>query len=168
LALIEQINSLRVIVASCGSNILHVKPHGALYSDAATDSDLADIIVCAMKDAASGAALVGLPDSKLQAAAAIVGIPFIAEAFVDRAYQDNGLLTPRSAVGAVHEDVDVVVAQAVSLVMNNSVATISGQTISIAADTLCIHGDTPGAVDAARAVRDALEQQGVEIRAIRR
>lgn len=167
LAIIEQINSLQAIVERCDGTIEHIKPHGALYNDAATDSDLADIVVRASKEAAIGAALVGLPDSELQTAAKKAGIVFIAEAFVDRAYQDDGLLLPRSAAGAVHEDVDVIVAQALSLAMNKNVVTINNETIAIVADTLCIHGDTPGAVAAARAIRDALQQQGVEIRAIR-
>ncbi len=154
LSLIEQINALWTIAAEQGAVVTHVKPHGALYNDVVTDSDLAELVVSAVMEAAPGAAVVGMPESELESAATNSSLEFVAEAFIDRAYQDDGQLVPRSEAGAVHDSLETIVKQAVSL--------------SSSADTLCIHGDTPGCVEAAKAVRAALEERGVEIRAIRR
>ena len=152
LSLTAQISSLQSIVAQQGATLTHVKPHGALYNDAVNDPELADIIAAAMVAAAPDTALVGLAESELQATAQRHSLRFIAEGFVDRAYQQNGQLVPRSEPGAVHKSLDRVLPQAIALVGK--------------VDTLCIHGDTPGAAEVARAVREALEKQGVTIRAI--
>lgn len=149
----EQISALVSIAEEQGALLRHVKPHGALYNDAVNDSALADVIASAIVATVPDAALVGLPDSELQYAAVRHELRFIGEGFIDRAYQSNGQLVPRSQPGAVHESLDLVLPQAISLVAK--------------VDTLCIHGDTPDAPRAAAAVRDALQEQGVEIRAIR-
>lgn len=154
LSLIDQIRSLRKIAEEQGTAVTHVKPHGALYNDVLTDRDLAELVVSAVAEATPGADIVGMSGSELENVAASRSLRFIAEAFVDRAYQADGQLVPRSEAGAVHESLETIVEQAVSL--------------SSSADTLCIHGDTPGCVAAAIAVRDALEKRGGEIRAIRR
>lgn len=167
-SLVAQIENLQKIATSAGAAIAHVKPHGALYNDAAENDDLAIVVASATAKAAPGAMLVGPPKSALQTAAAGAGLDYAAEAFVDRAYLDDRRLVPRSETGAVHEKIAVMAAQAVSLATGNTVTTTSDKTIEIAAQTLCIHGDTPGAVDAASAVREALENAGVEIRAIGR
>lgn len=154
LSLIGQIQTLRKIAAEQDAVVTHVKPHGALYNDVVTDPGIAELVVSAVIEAAPEAEIVGMSGSELEGAAANRSLNFVAEAFVDRAYQDDGQLVPRTAAGAVHESLEVIVAQALSQ--------------SQKADTLCIHGDTPGCVEAAKAVRDALEKRGVEIRAIRR
>jgi UPF0271 protein len=153
-SLTAQIAALNAIVIEAGATLSHVKPHGALYNDAVNDRELADIIAGAISAAVPDAAFVGLPESELQTAAVEHGLNFVAEGFIDRAYQDNGQLVPRSEPGAVHNSLELVLPQAVSLVGK--------------VDTLCIHGDTPGAADVAAAVRQELEKQGVEIRALRR
>jgi 5-oxoprolinase (ATP-hydrolysing) subunit A len=153
-SLIEQIATLDAIASGHGATLTHVKPHGALYNDAVNNRELADIIVGAVEASLPGAAFVGLPNSELQNAAISRSLIFIAEGFVDRAYQDDGQLVPRSAPAAVHDRLDQVISQAVSLVGK--------------VDTLCIHGDTPSAAKMARAVREELEKQGVTIHAIRR
>ena len=153
-SIITQISALAAVVAKQEAAMTHVKPHGALYNDAVNDRALADVIATAIVAAAPGAAMVGLPDSELQNAAVSRGLVFVGEGFVDRAYQADGQLVPRSKPGAVHNRLDQVVPQAVSLVGK--------------VDTLCIHGDTPGAADVARAVRENLEEQGVTIRAVGR
>jgi len=153
-SLTAQINALKSVAGEAGAQLSHVKPHGALYNDAVNDRTLADLIARAVLAAVPDAAFVGLPDSELQKAAAGHGLTFIAEGFIDRAYQDNGQLVPRSEPGAVHNSLELVLPQAVSLVGK--------------VDTLCIHGDTPGAAEAAAAVRAALEKQGVAIRAFGR
>lgn len=164
--LVEQIRSLRVIADERGASVTHVKPHGALYNDAAVDSQIAADVASAVVQASPGAALVGLPASELEFAARSLDLPFISEAFMDRAYRDDGQLVPRGQLGAVLSDVQQIVAQAVSLATENKVETHSKRRIDVAADTLCVHGDTPGAARIALAVRDELERRGVEIRAI--
>jgi UPF0271 protein len=153
-SLMAQIGALNSIVIEAGATLSHVKPHGALYNDAVNDRELADIIARAIGATVPDAAFVGLPESELQIAAVEHGLNFVAEGFIDRAYQENGQLVPRSEPGAVHTSLELVLPQAVSLVGK--------------VDTLCIHGDTPGAADVAAAVRQELEKQGVEIRALRR
>ncbi len=165
-SLIGQIRALSNVVADEGARIRHVKPHGALYDDAAADADLADIVAQAVVDTGGGAHLVGPPDSELQLAAKRHALSFIAEAFIDRAYLANGRLVPRTQPGAVYHSPDKIAAQALSLAAHQTVTSIDGKQIELAADTLCVHGDTPGAADAARAVRRELEKQGIEIRVV--
>ena len=153
-SLLTQIRSLDAIVTRLGAKLTHVKPHGALYNDAVNDRGLADTIAAAMLASGPQLMLVGLADSELQHAARRHGLGFITEGFVDRAYQENGQLLPRSEPGAVHKSLNLVLPQAMALVGK--------------VDTLCIHGDTPGAAEVARAVRTRLEEQGVTIRALSR
>jgi UPF0271 protein len=165
-SLAQQIEYLQLIVASSDAVLAHIKPHGALYNDAACVQEIAVAVVRATKSAGSDLALVGPPKSALHSAAKDAGVPFIAEAFVDRAYQNNGQLVSRSVGGSVHDRVEAIVAQAVSLATTQTVLTLHGGSIEVAAETLCIHGDTPGAVEAAHAVRAALQHRGIEVRAI--
>ena len=152
-SLIEQIGTLDAIAANNGATLTHVKPHGALYNDAVNDRQLADLVVSAVQATLPGAAFVGLPGSELQNAANAAALRFVAEGFADRAYQANGQLVPRSEPGAVHDQLQQILAQAVSLLGK--------------VDTLCVHGDTPGAAEIAKQVRKELEKQGVKIHAIR-
>lgn len=149
-----------------GATVTHVKPHGTLYTDAVVDAELADIIAGAVAEVPGKPMLVGQPGTELESAAKTHGLGFIAEAFVDRAYQSNGQLVPRSRSGAVHGDIAQIQRQAVSLARDGTVQSLEGSTVPVRADTLCIHGDTPGAAAAARAVRVALEREGIEIRAV--
>ena len=158
-----QLRALGAVVANCDARIHHVKPHGALYNDAAADADLAEIVAKAVLEAGNDVSLVGPPDSQLQRAAERHLLGFLAEAFIDRAYLADGRLVPRAQPGAVHDSLDTIKAQAISLALHQSVTSIDGCQIAISADTLCVHGDTPGAADAARAVRSALQEHGIEI-----
>ena len=164
-SLAGQMDSLVSIVASAGGVLAQAKPHGALYADAARDTELAELFVDAVQHCIAGAAIVGPPGSALQRAAERAGGVFVGEAFVDRAYLPSGELVPRSEPGAVHADFNTMTAQAVSLATQGVVTAQDGSVITIAAATLCIHGDTPAAAAAARAVRDVLQANGVEVRA---
>lgn len=164
-SLSEQIAALRQIAESEGAVLTHVKPHGALYNDAASDRVLADLFVEAIKQETNANCLVGPPDSELQQAAMRGDLRFIGEAFVDRVYSSDGGLVPRSEPGAVHSDINTISTQAVGLATAGQVTAQNGDVIKIAADTLCIHGDTENAYQVALAVRDVLEASGVEIRA---
>ncbi len=152
-----QVGALLALCRAEGVPLVHVKPHGALYNQAAHDADLALAIARAVRCVSSDLVLVGLAASDaMRRAAESAGLRFAAEAFADRRYAADGTLVPRSVPGAVLDDPAAVATQAVAL------ATAGG------ADTLCLHGDTPGAVASARAVRAALAQAGVDVRALRR
>ena len=167
-ALRSQLADFYRVAGELGATITHVKPHGALYTDAVIDAELADIIAGAVADVPQQPLLVGQAGTELESAARNHGLGFVAEAFVDRSYQANGQLVPRSQPGAVHGDIASIQRQAVQLAVHGKVTARDGSTVSVRADTLCIHGDTPGAAAAARAVREALEKEGVEIRGVDR
>jgi 5-oxoprolinase (ATP-hydrolysing) subunit A len=152
------------IAADQGVAVAHLKPHGALYNDAAKDAGLAQLIA----DVAVRAGieeLIGPPRSELEVAALASGLRFLAEGFADRSYEPDGALTPRSIDGAVIEDTNLVLAQALAFVREGSVAIRGGGHIALEIQTLCLHSDTPGAAEHARAIRSGLERAGVEVRA---
>jgi len=165
-SLTEQVTELAVITAQLGTKLAHVKPHGALYNDAVSERGLADVIARVVAEAPGKLAFVGMASTELEFAAQRHGLDFIAEAFVDRAYEPDGTLVSRKEPGAVHEDLNVATTQAVRLAEDGETTASNGDVVKVRADTLCIHGDTPGAAAAARAVRDVLENHGIEIRAI--
>ena len=164
-SLTAQVTALADTAAQMGARLAHVKPHGALYNDAVRDRDLADIIARVAAETPGEPAFVGMANTELELAADRHGLRFIAEAFVDRAYEPDGTLVSRKEPGAVHEDMAVATTQAVRLAEDGCVTARNGDQVDVRADTLCIHGDTPGAAEKARAVRDVLETHGVEIRA---
>lgn len=164
-SLTEQVTALADIAAELGAKLAHVKPHGALYNDAVHDAELADIIARVTAEAPGRPAFMGMAGTELEAAAARHGLDFIAEAFIDRAYEADGTLVSRKEPGAVHEDMNVATTQAVRLAQTGQVTARNGDAVTVRSDSLCIHGDTPGAPDKARAVRDVLESHGIEIRA---
>jgi UPF0271 protein len=163
-----QVTTLADIAAQLGARLAHIKAHGALYNDAIADSELADVIARVTAETPGSPALVGMANTELEYAAERHGLRFVAEAFIDRAYEADGTLVSRSEPGAVHSELFVITTQAVSLAKEGRVTSRNGDAIDVPADTLCIHGDTPGAAEKARAVRDVLENRGVDIRAIRR
>ena len=164
-SLTEQVTALADIAAELGTRLVHVKPHGALYNDAVHNRDLADVIARVTAEAPGEPAFMGMANSELEFAADRHGLTFISEAFVDRAYEPDGTLVSRKEPGAVHESLSVATTQAVRLAESGEATARTGEVVNVRADTLCIHGDTPGAAEKARAVRDVLESHGVEIRA---
>lgn len=164
-SLTEQLKALADIAAELGARLSHVKPHGALYNDAVRSRDLADIIARVTAEAPGEPAFMSMAGTELEHAAERHGLTFIAEAFVDRAYEPDGTLVSRKEPGAVHENLSVATTQAVRLAEQGEATARNGELVKVRADTLCIHGDTPGAAEKARAVRDVLESHGVEIRA---
>ena len=164
-SLTRQVTRLADIAAQQGARVTHVKPHGALYNDAVHDAELADLIARVVAEAPGSPAFMGMAGTELEAAATRHGLVFIAEAFIDRAYEPDGTLVSRKEPGAVHEDLSVATTQAARLVVDGRVTARNGEEVTVRADTLCIHGDTEGAAEKARAVRDVLESHGVEIRA---
>ncbi|MBI1393767.1 MAG: 5-oxoprolinase subunit PxpA [Alphaproteobacteria bacterium] len=164
-SLIEQIRALAVIAVDVGVAVAHVKPHGALYNAAAIDDELARIVLEASTAAAPGARAFGPPSSRLQAQAERFGVSFVGEGFADRAYEADGQLRDRRLGGAILESDAARVSQALNIARDRQVRTTNGETIVLPARTICLHGDTPGAVASARLIRDALVQAGVAVRA---
>ncbi len=158
-----QIGALAGICALAGARLVHVKPHGALYTMAARDRRLADAIARAVAATDRRLILVGLAGSQLIAAGQAAGLATAEEAFVDRAYRADGSLVPRDCPGALIHDEATVVARAVSLVWDGTVSSVDGHPVRLHADTLCLHGDTPGADRLACAVRNALTDAGIRI-----
>ena len=163
-----QMGALHALAEAAGAHLHHVKPHGALYNMAARDRALADAIAAAVRDFDPTLILVGLAGSALVDAGRDAGLPVQREGFCDRLYASDGSLAPRSVAGAVIEDVDAAVAQAVSIAIRNEVAVLDGSRIRIEADTLCVHGDRPSAALFAERLRRALEHAGVRIAAAER
>jgi UPF0271 protein len=137
----------------------YVKPHGALYNTAAVDADVAAAVVAGV----GAFPLLCQPGSALASVALAGGLPVFGEGFADRAYLPDGRLVPRSQPGAVLHDVDTVVARSVRMAVDGVVEAIDGSVIPMPVVSLCVHGDTPGAVGLARAVRAALEGAGVTL-----
>lgn len=165
-ALEQQIENLQIILNQEGLMLRHVKPHGALYNDAARSAGLAATIITAVRMAAPGAAIVGPPGSELERAAKKAEQPFIAEGFIDRLYQLDGSLTPRKSPGAIISDMEERARQALTIAKGGALTLAEG-VLSLNVQTLCIHSDSPGAVETANAVRRALEAEGFAIQAAR-
>lgn len=151
-----QVGALDAFARVSGARVRYVKPHGALYNTAADDPVQARAVVAAVARYDASMPVLGLPSSALSAAADQAGVPYVAEAFADRAYTAAGRLVARGEPGAVHTHEATVVEQAVSIVRDGVVISRDGTPIALAAASLCLHGDTPGAVSLAWAVRAAL------------
>ncbi len=163
-----QLGALHALTKAAGTQLHHVKPHGALYNMAARDRALADAIATATRDFDPLLILVGLAGSALVGAGCDAGLTTQREGFCDRRYRADGSLTPRSEPGAVIENIDTAVAQAVSIAMRGEAFTVDGKTVRIEADTLCVHGDRANATAFAEHLRRALEGAGVRIAAVAR
>jgi UPF0271 protein len=158
-----QVGALRAFVEAAGLTLQHVKPHGAIYNVAAKDRELSLGIAEAVKEAGGDLILMGLPDSEMLQAAQELGVRVAREAFGDRAYNEDGSLVSRKIAGSLITDPDLVAERVIGLA-NGRVAAVTGKTIRFQADTICLHGDTPGAAVIARRVRERLEKEGVQVR----
>ena len=161
-----QIGALAAFTRAAGTRLAHVKPHGALYNMAAKDAALSDAIARAVRDFDRDLILVGLAASELPKAGTALGLRVAHEAFADRRYEADATLTPRREAGAVIDDVDAAVAQAVQIVTKANVQSRGDRAVHIAADTLCVHGDRSDAGTFARRLRQALEDATVTVAAL--
>ena len=159
-----QMGALSAFVQAAGGRLNHVKAHGALYNMAATDRKLADAIAQAARDFDPRLIYFGLAGSVMLDAAKALGLQTASEVFADRSYQNDGSLTPRSMAGAMIEDEERSLAQ-VRQMLGGTVTTLDGATVPVRADTLCLHGDQPGALDFVRRIRRELLADGVMLRA---
>lgn len=165
-----QVPAVARACAEAGIRLSHVKAHGALYADIARDGVLAEAFLDGVADVeralgGPGLAVMGMPGTELERQCRRRNVPYLREAFVDRAYASDGSLLPRGMEGAVIEDARSVAERAVLLATEGAVTAADGTLLELRPDTLCLHGDTAGAVGLARQVRDALESQGIGVRA---
>jgi UPF0271 protein len=158
-----QLAALDGLARVAGGRVTYLKPHGALYHRCGRDERQAGAVVAAVRAYDPGLAVLGAPGSALLRLAGEAGLRVVPEAFADRAYTAAGTLVPRTEPGAVLTDPDRVIAQAVRLVTEGAVDAVTGEPVEVRAESLCLHGDTPGAVDLARRVRAALGAAGVEV-----
>ena len=162
-SLIAQIGALTAIAQAEGAAVQHVKAHGALYNMAARDRALADAVARAIAACGTSLIMFGLPNSSLIEAGRAAGLRVAAEGFADRSYEEDASLTPRRRPGAVIDDPEAVVVRAVRMVRDGIVLTAGGREVPLRVDTICVHGDTPGAPELARRIRAALQAAGVTV-----
>ena len=159
-----QIGALDAMARAAGTSVSYVKPHGALYNTAVHHEGQAGAVVDAVLAYDGSLPLLGLPGSQLLAAGERAGLRTVREAFADRAYTAEGTLVPRSRPGAVLSDPDEVGRRVVRMVTEGRVTAADGSTVTVEAESMCVHGDSPGAVAMARSVQQALQQAGVALR----
>jgi UPF0271 protein len=158
-----QIGALEALARVAGTRVAYVKPHGALYNATVHHDVQARAVVAAVKAYDPSLPVLGLPGSRLLAAAEEAGLRPVREAFADRAYTPEGTLVARTEPRSVLSDPDEVAGRVVRLVTDGTLVAVDGSTVRVEADSVCVHGDSPGAVAMAAAVRDALAAQGVEL-----
>ncbi|GFD88958.1 UPF0271 protein [Tenacibaculum sp. KUL152] len=151
-----QVSALSGMAALCGTSVAYVKPHGALYNDMMKDTTIRHAVMKSVAEMGKGELALMVQATRhndvLRHEASAFDLPLLFEAFSDRRYTDEGLLTPRTMDGAVLKEQDAL-AQAEQMIKHNTVTTVSGKTLDIEADSLCVHGDTAGAVEIARQIK---------------
>lgn len=161
---VYQIGALQALAARAGTAVKYVKPHGALYNTIVHHAEQAQAVVDAVKDVDPSLPLMVLPNSEVLRLADKAGLHTVQEAFADRAYNPDGTLVSRREPGAVlHKTADVV-EHVMRVVTESKIRTIDGTLIDVHADSICLHGDSPGAVEMSTAVRNALDQAGITVK----
>lgn len=158
-----QIGALMGVAALAGRKVTHVKAHGALSNVGCADDMTARAIAAAIKAVDRELYFVVLPNSALVRAGQAAGLKLVNEVFADRTYEDDAQLVSRSKPGAVLHDADDIAQRVVRMVRDQAITSVSGKIIKMPVDTVCIHGDTPGALQIARIVRATLERENIQI-----
>ena len=162
---VYQLGALQALAAAEGAQVRYVKPHGGLYNAIVHHTAQAQAVVDAVKSVDPGLPILGLPGSEVLRLAEAAGLRPVTEAFADRAYNPDGTLVSRTLPGAVLEDPAQVAEHVLRMATESSVRTVDGSVLKIHAESICVHGDSPGAVEMATAVKDALAAAGVTISA---
>ena len=162
---VYQIGALQALASVAGSAVGYVKPHGALYNTIVNDPEQAAAVAEAVHAVDAGLPVLGLAGSVFFTAATRLGLRTVSEAFADRAYRPDGQLVARQEPDAVLHDAADIADRVAAMVTHGRVTAVDGSTIPINAESICVHGDSPGAVQIAQAVRDRLTADGVELRA---
>lgn len=161
--IVYQVGALAGFARALGGRLSHVKPHGALYNMAVNDRPLAAAIAAAVRDIDPALVLFGLACSELVRAGEAAGLGVAHEIFADRTYQADGSLTPRSKPGAIIRDVDASIEHVRRMVEEGRVKSTDGTEVAVRADTLCIHGDEPTALEFVQKIRKALTERGIRL-----
>ena len=162
---VYQIGALQAIAAASGTTVSYVKPHGALYNTIVTDREQAAAVVEAVHLVDATLPVLGMAGSALFEEANRRGLRTVAEAFADRAYRPDGRLVSRREPGAVLQDPAAIAERVATMVTSGQVTAIDGSRIKVSVESVCVHGDSPGAVQIATAVRDRLKAAGADVRA---
>jgi UPF0271 protein len=162
---VYQAGAVEAFARAAGAKLHHVKCHGALYNMAAMDEGLSEAMVKAVRDLGSGVMLYALSESKNFQLAKKANLPVAGEVFADRGYSDDGTLAPRDKPGGMIEDPAQSVKQVLGMIEGGFVTSLSGKKVPVAADTLCLHGDQPGAVMFAKKLRDTFKERGISVAA---
>jgi len=163
-----QVAAVRAFCAAEGVPLVHVKPHGALYNTAAQDPALAAAICEAVRQVDPGLVIVCLAGSPMAGVVRSLGMRCAEEAFADRGYTPEGTLVPRGRPGALVDDPGAVAERVAAMARDRRVTSVAGTPVTVAADTICLHGDTPGAAVLAAAIRARLTRDGIEVRGLAR
>jgi UPF0271 protein len=162
---VYQIGALQAIAGASGSAVSYVKPHGALYNTIVTNREQAAAVAEAVRVVDATLPVLGMAGSAFFDEATRVGLPTVAEAFADRAYRPDGQLVSRREPGAVLDDPAAIAERVVAMVSSGLLTAVDGTQIAVSVESICVHGDSPGAVQIATAVRDRLEAAGIDIKA---
>ncbi|CAA7599535.1 LamB/YcsF family [Acididesulfobacillus acetoxydans] len=160
-----QIGALAALAKGEGLVLRHVKPHGALYNRAAVDPEIAAAVAAAVRDFSPALRLFGPSGSRLIEAGAEAGLATVSEVFADRNYNEDGTLVSRGQPGAMLHDPEEIARRVAGMVKSGKVRSITGQTIALKVETICLHGDEPGALSAAQAIREVLRTAGITVKA---
>jgi UPF0271 protein len=163
--IVYQIGALHGLAQAAGSTVSYVKPHGALYNTIVTNREQAAAVARAVQMVDAGLPVLGLPDSVFFEEAGRRGLRTVSEAFADRAYQPDGRLVSRREPGAVLHDPAAIAERVVAMVTTGTVTAVDGSTVDVRVESICVHGDSPGAVQIASAVRDRLKADGTDLKA---
>ena len=162
-----QVSALKGMTEALGGKLQHVKPHGALYNQAAVDYSIALAITQAIREIDEEIVFMGLANSRMLMAADETGLRFASEVFADRAYTDEGLLVSRSIEGSVIHDVDLCEKRVLNMVINSKVSSINNVDVALRADSICIHGDNPEACEFASRLYKSLQENQIQIKALK-
>jgi len=160
-----QAGAVEAFARAAGAKLHHVKCHGALYNMSAMDDELSDAIARAVKALGGNVQLYALSNSRMMQAGRKNGVKTVGEVFADRGYMDDGTLAPRGQPGGMIEDSEKSVSQVLSMVDEGVVVSLSGKRVPVCADTLCLHGDQPGAVAFATALRETFARKNISLAA---
>ncbi|WP_455811672.1 5-oxoprolinase subunit PxpA [Pseudomonas graminis] len=160
---VYQVGALKALTESEGGRLVHVKPHGMLYNQAASDPQLADAIAAAVNAVDPALILVGLANSELIRAGVRYGLNTRQEVFADRGYQTDGLLVPRGQPGALVDSPEQAITQTLTMIQQGQIQSLSGEWVKVQADTVCLHGDGAHALDFARQLRQAFSQLHIAV-----
>ncbi|MGQ1838064.1 LamB/YcsF family protein [Kocuria turfanensis] len=161
--LVYQIGALQALARASGTGVRYVKPHGALYNAIVHHEEHAAAVVDAVRDVDETLPLLVLPGSEIERQARAAGLRTVREAFADRGYTPQATLVPRSEPGAVLHDPEQIAARVVRMATEHVVETVDGSVVAVDAESICVHGDTPGALAIAERVRRALEEAGLRV-----